>query len=173
MKIVFLNDAIVSYVEFLQRVLVSNEKKEENNSAKEFTDFIDCYKQLRENDEIIWHVNDITRYLNRFPIGRIKIYYTDINKLLVFVQLLLEKNCLNNDLHFLTSLSDEDLEKIQSALHDFWCKDKDSSIWQYIYLDKDDVSNEVIRNNMLKQLDETKEIFQEINNIQTKTEKEA
>lgn len=173
MKIIYLNDAIVSYVEFLQRVLTANEKSVEENSVKEFTEFLDCYKQLTQDEDVVWNVNDITNDLKRFPVYRVKMYYSNENKVLVFVQLLIEKRCSNSDLHLLTSLSNEDLEKIQSALHDFWYSDNDFEHCQHIYLDKDEVTWEVLRKDMIESLDRTKEIFQEINNIQTKAEKEA
>lgn len=144
MKTIYLNQAIISYVEFMRKVI--DMKNNPNDKTKtQYHDFITYYRELKNNLEIKPEITGIHNSTLMNP-DLVKIYYINMPQLWAFLHLVLERK-LNKEL----SLSfgyykSDDFLTIKNIFKSMWfIKNSDYSC-SYIYLeDKEHKVDEEIK----------------------------
>ena len=136
MKTIFLNQAIISYVEFMRRI-IDMKKNPDEKTEKQYQDFITRYRQMKNNEEIKSSVSDVQSscILNT---DLIKIYYVDMPQLWAFLHLVIEAMKEQNLSFSFWSYTTEDFISIKSVLKQLWFIKKNQYGCSYIYLEDED-----------------------------------
>ena len=136
MKTIYLNQAIISYVEFMRKVI--DMKKNPNDNTKIlYHDFINLYRKMKNDEEIKAAVKDVRSFTCIEP-DLIKIYYVNMPQLWAFIHLVLELKMKKELSLSFNSYKKEDFESIKKALQGMWFVKKNMSSNSYIYLEDDE-----------------------------------
>ncbi|MBS7266921.1 MAG: hypothetical protein KIG83_10765 [Treponema sp.] len=133
MKTIYLNQAIISYVEFMRKVIDMKNNPDDKTKAL-YHDFITYYRQMKNDNEIKDGVNDV-RFGTCMETNLIKIYYINMPQLWAFLHLVLESK-MNKEL----SLSfgyykSDDFVSIKKELKGMWFVKKNMPCNSYVYLE--------------------------------------
>lgn len=140
MKTIFLNQAIISYVEFMRRVIDMKKNPQDEKTKVLYHAFINRYREMKSDKEICSSISNvhigICLITNLF-----KIYYVDMPQLWAFIHLVLE-SIMNKEL----SLSfgyykKEDFDAIKNQLKRLWFIKQSQYVTSFIYLE--DAENKV------------------------------
>ena len=133
MKTTFLNQAIISYVEFMRRG-IDIKKNPDEKTEKQYQDFISRYRQMKYDKDIKSSVFDV-RFSCLMEPDLMKIYYVDMPQLWAFLHLVIER-MLEKELPLLFwSYKAEDFMRIKDALKHMWFIKKSQHGFSYIYLE--------------------------------------
>ena len=136
MKTIYLNQAIISYVEFMRKVI--DMKTNPNDKTKAlYHDFITRYRQRKNDKEIKESVNNV-RFGTSVETDLIKIYYVNMPQLWAFLHLVLEvkmKKQLSLSFGYYKS---DDFAYIKKELKGMWFVKKNIPCNSYVYLEDDE-----------------------------------
>lgn len=133
MKTIFLNQAIISYVEFMRRV-IDMKKNPDEKSEMQYQDFISRYRQMKYDKEIRSSVSDV-RFSCLMDTDLIKIYYVDMPHLWAFLHLVIER-ILEKELSFsFWAYKTDDFMRIKDVFKHMWFIKKSQHGFSYIYLE--------------------------------------
>ena len=158
MKRIFLNKAIVSYANFVKRLVSKNNNEKDVSIKEQYQKLLMYYKVYKNNDCVKFNASTISR--SGFSgIELVKIYYSDIVQVWAFVHILVVNKTKNKNIMSLTNMADENLEAVKNALHSLWYAPHHAESYDYVYLDEDEVMLEVQCANLKKQLERSSEIL--------------
>lgn len=159
MKRMFLNKAIVSYANFVKRVV--NLKDNENDVAtkEQYKKFLNYYRNYQKNGSVMDDASSILFCTDISGMQLVKIYYSDIIQVWAFVHILVVKKNKGKGLLSFSSKSNEDLTSIKEALHSLWYAEHHDETYAYAYLEDDEVMLEVKMTNMIKQMERHSEVL--------------
>ena len=137
MKTIYLNQAIISYVEFMRRVIFIKNNPDDEKTKAQYHNFITCYRELKNNLEIKFEITGIHTSTLMNP-DLVKIYYINMPQLWAFLHLVLERK-LNKEL----SLSfgyykTDDFITIKRIFRSMWFIKNSNYSCSYIYLEDEE-----------------------------------
>lgn len=140
MKTIFQNKAIISYVEFMRKVIDLKKNPNDEKTKELYHKFINRYREMKNDKEIRASVSYV-RISAGLNTDSIKIYYVDMPQLWAFIHLVLE-TLMKKEL----SLSfgyykKDDFLTIKKELKKLWFIKQNQSSTVYIYLE--DENNKV------------------------------
>lgn len=136
MKIIFMNQAMTSYVEFMRRV-IDMKKNPDEKTEIQYQNFISRYRQMKNNEEIKSSVSEVQSCCI-LDTDLIKIYYVDMPQLWAFLHLVIEAIKKQNLSFSFWSYTPEDFMCIKSILKRMWFIKKNQYGCSYIYLEDED-----------------------------------
>ena len=160
MKRIFLNKAIVSYANFVKRVV--NLKNNDNDvcTKEQYKKFLDYYKNYKCDEFVMLDASSIISCPGLSGMELVKIYYSDIVQVWAFVHILVVKKTKEINIMNLSNMTDENFEAVKDALHSLWYAPHHDETYEYVYLDEDDVTLEIQCSNLKRQTERSSEILQ-------------
>ena len=141
MKTIFQNKAIISYVEFMRKVIDLKKNPEDEKTKGLYHKFINRYREMKNDKEIKTSVSDVRMSTcpNR---DLLKIYYVDMPQLWAFIHLVLECIMKKEIPLSFGNYQKDDFIAVKKELKRLWFVTKQSqSSTVYIYLE--DENNKV------------------------------
>ena len=96
MKTIFQNQAIISYVEFIRKVIELKKNPTDEKTKELYHAFIRRYREMKKDKEIILSVSSV-RIGSCLITNLFKFYYADMPQLWAFIHLVLE-DMMNKEL---------------------------------------------------------------------------
>ena len=140
MKTIFQNQAIISYVEFIRKVIELKKDPTDEKTKELYHAFISRYREMKNDKEISTSVSSV--HIGSCLITNLfKIYYVDMPQLWAFIHLVLE-DMLDKEL----SLSfgyykKDDFHTLKNQLKRLWFIKQSQYVTDFIYLE--DENNKV------------------------------
>ena len=164
MKTIFLNKAIISYVQFIRRLVSSGGAKDSKKFA-EYKKFLQIYRESKQDKESMASVQMTS--VGFVSLTLVKIYYANMLRVWAFVQLLVEYESKRE--HFVNFLSytNADFDLLEETLKRLWfCNPHDYSL-DYVYLEDEEnkVDSDVKLRNSCVALERSKNILEETQKI--------
>lgn len=159
MKRIFLNKAIVSYSDFVKRVVNLKNNAQDIYTQNQYKKFLDYYRDYKSNEDIKLDVFSVLSCSGFSGMEVVKIYYTDIIQVWAFVHILVVKKTNNKNILKLSNMSEEDFADIKKTLHSLWYSPHHDETYEYVYLDEDDVTLELKCFNLKRQTERSSEIL--------------
>ena len=164
MKTIFLNQAIISYVEFMRRVIDIKKKSYDEKTKAQYDEFITRYRQMKNDKEISDAVSEVrcSSFINP---DLIKIYYVNMPQLWAFLHLVLE-DIMENRLSLSFNYKPDELESIKEVFKRLWFIKKNQYSCSYIYLEDDEnkVDLELKLFHTKRTFEQCRENLEQINN---------
>lgn len=133
MKTIYLNQAIISYVEFMRKVI--DMKTNPNDKTKTlYHDFITRYRQMKNDKEIKESVNDV-RFATSLETNLIKIYCISMPQVWAFLHLVLEAKMKKELSLSFGYYKSDDFASIKKELKGMWFVKKNMPCNSYVYLE--------------------------------------
>lgn len=133
MKTIFLNQAIICYVEFMRRV-IDMKKNPDEKSEMQYQVFVSRYRQMKHDKDIRSSVSDV-RFSCLMDTDLIKIYYVDMPQLWAFLHLVIER-ILEKEISLSFWLyKTDDFMRIKDVFKHMWFIKKSHHGFSYIYLE--------------------------------------
>lgn len=159
MKRMFLNKAIVSYANFVKRVVNLKDNENDVTTKEQYKKFLNYYRNYQKNGSVMDDASCILFCTDISGMQLVKIYYSDIIQVWAFVHILVVKKNKGKGLLSFSSKSNEDLNTIKEALHSLWYAEHHDETYAYAYLEDDEVMLEVKMTNMIKQMERQSEVL--------------
>lgn len=149
MKTIFLNNAIISYVQFVQKAAGGTLEKESVKS------FLKYYRQYSNDKEFIWTVPLPSAEDDSLT----KIYYGEITQVWAFVHFLVEFKAEKHFSIFFGSYTREKFSELKAALKKIWFYNPPHCDLEFIYLESEDFKIPVAekRSNLLHKIESLEE----------------
>ena len=136
MKTIFQNQAIISYVEFIRKVIELKKNPTDEKTKELYHAFISRYREMKNDKEIISSVSSV--HIGSCLITNLfKFYYVDMPQLWAFIHLVLE-DMLDKEL----SLSfgyykKDDFHTLKNQLKRLWFIKQSQYVTDFIYLENE------------------------------------
>ena len=139
MKTIFINKAIISYVEFMRKIIVMKKNPGDEKTNALYHEFIIRYRQMKNHKEILDSVSEVrcSSFINP---SLIKIYYVNMPQLWAFLHLVVE-DISGKRLSLSFDYKPDDFEAIKGVFKCLWFIEKKHYSCSFIYLE--DGENEV------------------------------
>ena len=140
MKTIFQNKAIISYVEFMRKVIDLKKNPEDEKTKELYHKFINRYREMKNDKEIRTSVSDV-RMSTCLNTDLLKIYYVDMPQLWAFIHLVLESMMKKEIPLSFGYYQKDDFIAVKKELKRLWFTKQSQSSTVYIYLE--DENNKV------------------------------
>ncbi len=137
MKTVCLNQAIISYVEFMRKVIDMKENPGDEITNERYHDFINLYRKMKCDKEIMDSVS-LVRSSSSINPDLFKIYYVSMPQLWAFIHLVLEAKMDKTLSLSFNQYKPEDFMEIKSELKKLWFTNQNQHGLNFIYLEDEE-----------------------------------
>lgn len=137
MKTIFQNKAIISYVEFMRKVIDLKKNPEDEKTKELYHKFIISYREMKNDKELKDSVSNV-RMSTCLHTDLIKIYYVDMPQLWAFIHLVLEAMIKKEFSLSFGYYQNDDLMAIKKELKKLWYIKHSQHSTVYVYLEDEE-----------------------------------
>lgn len=159
MKRIFLNKAIVSYANFVKRVVNLSNNEKDDVTKEQYKKVLDSYKRYKNDENVMIDVSCVLSCPGISGMELVKIYYADITQIWAFIHILVVNITKNKNIMKLSNMTNEEFETIKKTLHSLWYAPHSDETYEFVYLEDDEVMFELRCLNLKKQLERSSEVI--------------